>query len=99
MKSEPTEISRSIREAIRKVQKRESDSAKQVFAIQNAILTYRQVSASECAFKLCHLQLRNSSWKCVFLNTCIPEERYRKLRLDSVEGAETYSNIFDRYVL
>lgn len=96
-KSEPTKITRSIREAIKRVREQGGDVSKQVFAIQNAILTHREVSACECAFRLCHLKLRDSSRKSVFVNSCIPEERYRMLRIDS-ESSEPFKNIFDRYV-
>lgn len=96
-KSEPTEVSRSIREAIKRVQEKGGSMAKQIFAIQNAILTHREVSACEAAVRLCHIKMRDSSRKVVFVNSCVPELRYRILRID--DGVyEPYKNIFDRYV-
>lgn len=62
------------------------------------MLRHRQVSACECAFRLCHLKLRDSSRKVVFLNTCFPEERYRMLRCDSYNNT-LYANIFQCYCL
>ncbi|CAG4993919.1 unnamed protein product [Parnassius apollo] len=62
------------------------------------ILNKRLVSAPECAYRLCHLPLKMSSRKTVFVNSCRPEERYRLLRFDSDETS-IYNNIFDRYVL
>lgn len=97
-KSEPSEVSRSIRESIRKVQERGGSFANQIFAIQNAILTHREVSATECAYRLCHLKLRDSSRKCVFVNTCVPSQRYRMLRVVFSENSEPFKNVFDRYI-
>ncbi|XP_013140257.1 PREDICTED: uncharacterized protein LOC106104649 [Papilio polytes] len=62
-----------------------------------AILNQRLVSAPECAYRLCHLPLKMSSRKTVFVNSCRPEQRFRLLRFDSDETS-IYNNIFDRYV-
>lgn len=97
-KSEPAEISRSIRESIRKIQERGGDFANQIFAMQNAILTHREVSATECAYRLSHLKLGDSSRKCVFVNICAPSQRFRMLRVDFSEKSEAFKNVFDRYV-
>lgn len=74
------------------------DVSKQLFSVSMAILNQRLVSAPEFAYRLCHLPLKMSSRKCVFVNSCKREERFRLLRF---EGDETtiYNNIFDRYVL
>lgn len=62
------------------------------------ILHERQVSATECAYRLCHIPLRDSSRNCIFLNTRKPEQRYRVLRFDrSGHATGYYSNIFERY--
>lgn len=62
------------------------------------ILQERQISACECVYRLCHLQLKASSRKCIFLNTRKPEQRYRVLRFDkSDQVAGHYDNIFGWY--
>lgn len=95
-KSEPAGISKSISEAIKRAQQKGGTVSHHIFAIQNAILTHRQVCACECAVRLCHLKLRDSSRKCVFVNTCHPSQRYRILRIDT-DNPEPFKNIFDRY--
>lgn len=53
---------------------------------------------AECAYRLCHIPLRNSSRNCIFLNTRKPEQRYRVLQFDkSGHATGYYSNIFERY--
>lgn len=82
---------------MRRVQENVGTMAKQVFAMQNAILNHREVSACEAAVRLCHIKMRDSSRKVIFVNSCIPELRYRMLCVDDGTN-ESYKNIFDRYV-
>ncbi|XP_045778745.1 uncharacterized protein LOC123876493 [Maniola jurtina] len=95
-KSEPSQVQRAITEALTRLRERGGNIQQQVFAVQSALLNHRQVSASECAYRLCHLKLRDSSRKCVFVNTCKPQERYRMLRFDT-DCPEPFKNIFERY--
>lgn len=55
-KSEPADIARLIREAIYRNRERGGDFGRQIFVIQYAILSYCEVSACECVFRLCHLK-------------------------------------------
>ncbi|CAH0718086.1 unnamed protein product, partial [Brenthis ino] len=87
-----------IRDAISKAKRQGGDVWKQLFSVSMTILNQRLVSAPECAYRLCHLPLKMSSRKTVFVNSCRPEERFRLLRFDSDETS-IYNNIFDRYVL
>lgn len=57
----------------------------------------QQISVCESAFRLCHLNLRDSLMKCVLLNTRKPKVRYRVLKFED-NGQATgneYNNIFD----
>ncbi|KAF9413330.1 hypothetical protein HW555_008411 [Spodoptera exigua] len=96
-KHEPQDVGQAVKDAVSKVRSCHGDIGRQLFAVSMAILNHRRVSACECAYRLCHLKLRDSSRKVVFVNTCRPHERYRMLRYDSDDG-QTYQNIFDRYI-
>lgn len=97
-KSEPTQLDSSVAQAIRQIQREETEISRKLFKVCMRILKERQVSACECAFRLCHLNFRNSSRKCTFLNTRKPEQRYRVLKFDSNGLATGYcNNIFERY--
>lgn len=76
-KSEPANLQAAIAEALCRVRERGGNFGRQIFAVQNCLLNHRQVSAPECAYRLCHLKLRDSSRKSTFVNTCKPELRYR----------------------
>ncbi|KAF9409708.1 hypothetical protein HW555_010998, partial [Spodoptera exigua] len=97
-KCEPHDTGDEIREAISKAKRQGGDVWKQLFSVSMAILNQRLVSAVECAYRLCHLPLKMSSRKTVFVNNCKPEERFSLLRFDSDETS-IYNNIFDRYML
>ncbi len=88
------EISESIAKALNKVKSSGGNIGKQMFAVSMAMFNHRQVSGSECDFRLCHLQLRNSSRKCVFVNTRLPEQQFRMLRIDT---GDVFNNIFNKY--
>ncbi|KAI8423307.1 hypothetical protein MSG28_014329 [Choristoneura fumiferana] len=96
-KHEPQDVGQAVKDAVSRVRASRGDIGRQLFAVSMAILNHRRVSACECAYRLCHLKLRDSSRKVVFVNTCRPHERYRILRYDSDHG-QTYQNIFDKYV-
>ncbi|CAI6350694.1 unnamed protein product [Macrosiphum euphorbiae] len=66
-KSEHPEVHRSIAKAIQQIQRDESNISLKLFKVCMKILNERQVSACECVFRLCHLNLRESSRMCVFL--------------------------------
>ena len=68
------------------------------------MLTHRELSAQEAAYRLCHLPLKENSRKVIFLNTARPEKRTRllKSRSDLLELDDDSSDIFipgifDRY--
>lgn len=97
-KSEPTALDYSVAQAVRQIQREESDTSRKLFKVCMRIMKERQISACESAFRLCHLNLRDSSRKCVFLNTRKPEVRYRVLKFDDRGQATGYcNNIFDRF--
>ncbi|GFR21211.1 ATP-dependent DNA helicase [Trichonephila clavata] len=97
-KSEPTQLDGSVARAIREIQREETDISRKLFKVCMRILKERQVSACECAYRLCHLNFRDSSRKCTFLNTRKPEQWYRVLKFDSNGTATGYcSNIIERY--
>jgi PIF1-like helicase len=98
-KAEPTLLDAGIAQAIRQIRQEETDLSRKLFKICMRIMHERQISASECVFRLCHLQMRNSTRKCVFLNTRKPKQRYRVLKFDDNDKAVGFcGNIFDRYV-
>lgn len=97
-KCEPHDTGDVIRGAILNAKRAGGDVWKQLFSVSMTILSLRLVSAPECAYRLCHLPLKMSSRKTVFVNSCRPEERFKLLRFDSDETS-IYNNIFDRYVL
>ncbi|GBP12652.1 hypothetical protein EVAR_10302_1 [Eumeta japonica] len=97
-KNEPTVLDRSIIEAIQQVRQEEDDISRRMFKISMKILNERQVSAVECAFRLCGLRLRESSRKTQMINTRLPEQRYRVIRFDNDDNADGFcNNIIDRY--
>ncbi|GIY04089.1 ATP-dependent DNA helicase [Caerostris darwini] len=81
-KTEPEGVDFGIAQAIQQIQREESDISRKLFRICMKILHERQVSAAECAYRLCHIPLRDSSRSCIFLNTRKPEQRYRVLQFD-----------------
>lgn len=97
-KCEPHDTGDLVRQAITKAKRREGSVWSQLFAVSMTILSQKLVSAPECAYRLCHLPLKMSSRKTVFVYSCMPNQRFRLLRF---EGDETsiYNNIFDRYIL
>ena len=74
-KSEPTMLEKSLRDAISKIRRDETDVSRKLYKICMAMLNQRQVSACECAFRLCHLRFYESSRKKVYLSTHKPEKR------------------------
>lgn len=97
-KSEPTDLDSGIRNAIQQIRQEETNLARKLFKICMRIMRERQISACECVFRLCHLSLRDSSRKTVFLNTRKAEQRYKVLKFDETGQATGYcANIFDRY--
>ncbi|XP_047025515.1 uncharacterized protein LOC124634135 [Helicoverpa zea] len=97
-KCEPHDTGEVVREAVAKAKRQGGPVWNQLFAVSMAILSQRLVSAPECAYRLCHLPLKMSSRKTVFINSCKPNERFRLLRFDS-DDTSIYNNIFDRYIL
>ena len=96
-KCEPHDSGDVIRETITRAKRQGGTVWRQLFTVAMAILSQRLVSAPECAYRLCHLPLKMSSRKTVFVNSCKPNERFRLLRVEGNESS-IYNNIFDRYV-
>lgn len=97
-KSEPTNVNESVAQAIREIRREESNISRKLFKACMRILKERQISACECAYRLCHLPFRDSSRKCVFLNTRKPEQRYHVLRFEGNQATGVCSTIFERYM-
>ncbi|KAH9628954.1 hypothetical protein HF086_016666 [Spodoptera exigua] len=95
-KAEPEGVDTGIAQAVQQIQREESDIPRKLFRICMKILHERQVSAAECAYRLCHLPLRDSSRSCVFLNTRKPEQRYRVLQFDNTEHDQKLENAFNQ---
>jgi len=96
----PASVSRmtlamSLKKLIQKAKRRGGNIWNQLLSVSMAILSLQLVSAPECAYRLCHLPLKMSSRKAVFVNSCKPDQRFRILRLEGDE-ASTFNNIFDR---
>jgi hypothetical protein len=53
---------------------------KKLAKIGNVVLSHRQVSAQEVAFRMCHLPLVGSTRQTVWVNSCKPEKRYCLLK-------------------
>lgn len=54
-KSESTQLDGSIAQAIREIQREETDRSRKLFKVCMRILKERQVSMYEFAYRLCHL--------------------------------------------
>ena len=102
-KSESEEVRKAIRDASESLPPQAS-TRKRLSKIGNTMLTHRELSAQEAAYRLCHLLLKENSRKVVFLNTTRPEKRTRllKSRSELLELEDDSSDIFapgifDRY--
>ena len=102
-KGESEEVRKAIREALESLPTQAS-SRKRLSKVGNTMLTHRELSAQEAAYRLCHLPLKENSRKVVFLNTARPEKRTRllKSRSDLLQLEDDSSDIFipgifDRY--
>lgn len=97
-KSEPTDLDGGIAQAIQQIRREETDVSRKLFKICMRIMKERQVSACECVYRLCHLNLRDTSRKTVFLNKRKPEQRYKVIKFNEQGQATGYcANIFQRY--
>ncbi|CAH2101197.1 unnamed protein product [Euphydryas editha] len=97
-KCEPSDCGDVLREAVQKTKRHTNDVWKQLFTVSMAILNQRLVSAPEATYRLCHLPLKFCTRKALFVNSCMPNQRYRLLRFDSDETT-VFNNIFYRYQL
>ena len=102
-KGESKEVRKAIREALESLPAH-ALSRKRLSKVGNTMLTHRELSAQEAAYRLCHLPLKENSRKVVFLNTSRPEKRTRllKSRSDLLQLEDDSSDIFipgifDRY--
>lgn len=97
-KAEPTELDVGVARAIQQIRREETNISRKLFKICMRILKERQVSACECVYRLAHLNMRDSSRKCIFLNTRKAVQRYRMIQFDEQGRGSGYANnIFDRY--
>lgn len=80
-KCEPHDTGDVIRDATSNAKRKGGDVWKQLFSVSMTILSQRLVSAPEYAYRLCHLPLKMSLQKTIFVNSCRPEERFRLLNL------------------
>ena len=97
-KNEPTNLDKSLNEAIKLIKNEQTDISRKMYKICMKILNERQVSACECVFRLCHLRMRESTRKVIFVNTRRPDSRYRVLNFKNGEQASGFcNNIIDRY--
>ncbi|CAG9761349.1 unnamed protein product [Ceutorhynchus assimilis] len=97
-KCEPTDLDSGIVQAIQQIRREQCDVSRKLFKICMRIMKERQVSACECVYRLCHLPLRDSSRKTVFVNTRKPQQRYKVLKFNEQGQAVGYcANIFERY--
>jgi len=97
-KAEPTELDKSIRQAINQIRQEESNIQRKMFKICYRIMKERQVSAIEAAYRLCGFKMRESNITTVFLNTRQEKDRYRLIKKGPGNTAAGYcTNIFDRY--
>ena len=92
-------VDAGIAQAIQQIRHEKNDFSHILFEIYMRIMHELQIFASECAFRLSHLQMRDSTRKCIFLNTRKLEQRYRVQMFDQSDKAiGLCANIFDRYV-
>lgn len=99
-KAEPNELNPDLAKSIKGLQSGTGPTYQKFFKICMKILHQRQVSASECVYRLCHLRLRDSSRKCIFLNTRLPEQRYKVITFDEAGQATGLArNLIERYEL
>lgn len=98
-KSEPDSLSSIVGNAIKEAQQSNEQMGKRLFKVGMKILSQREVSCCEAATRLCHLPMRGSTRKIVFINTSKPEDRYRMFKIDDKSGDNSYyTNIIDRYI-
>lgn len=101
-KAEPQLIREETRNALNAIKGDSRTSYhQQAKKIASTILSRREISSQECAFRTCHLPLRRCSRKLVFISSCKPEDRLRMVDKDSFlyRGAQPGLNIIDRYML
>ena len=102
-KSESEEIRKAIRDALESLPPR-ATARKRLSKVGNTMLTHRELSAQEAAYRLCHLPLKENSRKVVLVNTTKPEKRTRLLKCKAellqleVDSTDIFvPGIFDRY--
>jgi len=78
-KSEPKELKQAISNALHNLPE-ESSQRKRLFKIGSIVLSNRQISAQEVAFRMLNLPLVQSSVATVFLNTRKPKFRTKILK-------------------
>lgn len=84
-KTEPADVNEGVAQAVRQIHRDETNIARKLFKSCMRILKARQVSASECVYRLCHLPLRSSSRK-----WCVLEYKEHNTRSTISSVAQTY---------
>jgi hypothetical protein len=99
-KAEPKDIQEKTQASIQKINDMKLSNRDKMIKIASKLMTQREVSAQEAAFRLTHLYLRKSSRSTVFVPTFQPENRVRMLRKESLydEEPQFCKNIIDRYM-
>lgn len=98
-KSEPEWLTSIISDAIKQAQQSTEQMGRRLFKVGMKILSQREVSCCEAAYRLCHLPMKGSTRKVVFLNTSKPEDRYRMFKIDDGSSENSYyTNVIDRYI-
>ena len=102
-KGESEEVKKAIRDALNTLPANAS-ICKKLSKVGNTRLSHRELSAQEAAYRLCHLPLKESIRKVVFVNTVRPEKRTRLVKsraelfeLGDENTAIFQTGLFDRY--
>ena len=102
-KGESEEVKKAISDSLQSLAPNAS-LRKRLSKSGNTMLSHRQLSGQEAAYRLCHLPLKDSSRKVIFVNTAPPEKRTRILKnrsklleLDDMDTNLFQPGLFDRY--
>ena len=102
-KGESEEVKKAIRDALNTLPANAS-IRKKLSKVGNTMLSHRELSVQEAAYRLCNLPLKDSTRKVVFVNTVRPEKRIRLhksrselFELGDHDTAIFQPGLFDRY--
>ena len=102
-KGESEVVKKVIRDALNNLPANVS-IRKKLSKVSNTMLSHWELSGQEVAYRLCHLLLKDSTRKVVFVNTVRPEKQTRLLKtqaellkLGDEDTAIFQPGLFDRY--